>query len=246
VDEPPAPEVAPSDAEGRHIRAVTTRRALDWYKEAMLLWQRAPLMFGLFAFITLVTEIAFELVPTFGRVLAQLVTPVIACSMLYGMLAADRGERPRPMHLLAVLGATPSALAAVLLSSIAAFAAQVLAAQWLASYDLLGTTNPTGTLAASDALAIYAVGVFVSLPLTFVPFAALFDATGFAVAFRDSLVAFGRNVRPLLLYGILSFALVLVGLITNGIALLLVLPWWAGSSYAAWKDIFDVSAAQTG
>jgi len=242
VDEPPPPEAAPSNPVGRHIRAVTTRRALAWYKEAMLLWQRAPLMFGLFAFITLATEIAFELVPTFGRVLAQLVTPVIACSMLYGMLAADRGERPRPMHLLAVLGASPSALAAVLLSSIAAFAAQVIAAQWLAGYDLLGTSNPTGSLAAADALILYAVGVVVSLPLTFVPFAALFDGSGFAVAFRDSLVAFARNVRPLLLYGVLSFALVFLGLITNGIALLLVLPWWAGSSYAAWKDIFEVAA----
>jgi uncharacterized membrane protein len=241
VDASPPPEAAPSDAGGRDIRAVRVRRAFGWYREAMLLWQRAPLTFGLLALVTLASEIVFELVPTFGRVLAQLVTPVIACGLLYGMLAADRGERPRLMHVLAVLGAAPSAIAAVLLSSLAEFAVQVAVAQWLAGYDLIGTSNPTATLAPADALAIYAVGVLISLPLTFVPFSALFDGVTLATAFRDSVVAFARNVRPLFVYGVLSFALLLVGLITNGIALLLVLPWWAGSSYAAWKDIFGLT-----
>jgi uncharacterized membrane protein len=44
----------------------------------------------------------------------------------------------------------------------------------------------------------------------------------------------------LLVYGALSLALLLFGLLTSGIGLLLVLPWWAASSYAAWKDIFGV------
>ena len=41
-----------------------------------------------------------------------------------------------------------------------------------------------------------------------------------------------RYSRPL--------ALLLFGWATFGVGLLLALPWWAASSYAAWKEIFDV------
>ena len=44
------------------------------------------------------------------------------------------------------------------------------------------------------------------------------------------------------LYGVLSLALLLFGSATFGLGFLLALPWWAASSYAAWKDIFGVAA----
>jgi len=37
---------------------------------------------------------------------------------------------------------------------------------------------------------------------------------------------------------VLSFALLVVGLLTYGIGLLIALPLWAASSYAAWREIF--------
>ena len=52
--------------------------------------------------------------------------------------------------------------------------------------------------------------------------------------------AFGRGIAALALYGALSLALLLFGWATAGIGLLFALPWWAASSYAAWKDIFAV------
>lgn len=75
----------------------------------------------------------------------------------------------------------------------------------------------------------------------FVPFAALFDGAGFRQAFAQSATAFTRNGAPLVLFGALSFALLMLGLATSGVGLLLALPWSAAASYAAWKDIFGVA-----
>jgi uncharacterized membrane protein len=36
--------------------------------------------------------------------------------------------------------------------------------------------------------------------------------------------------------------LLLIGLATMGVGLVLVLPWIAAASYAAWKDIFGLDA----
>ena len=90
-------------------------------------------------------------------------------------------------------------------------------------------------------VATYAAGIAVSLPLMFVPFVALFDGAGFRQAFAQSAAAFTRNGAPLLLFGALSFALLMLGLATSGVGLLLALPWSAAASYAAWKEIFGVA-----
>jgi len=74
----------------------------------------------------------------------------------------------------------------------------------------------------------------------FVPFIALFDGAGLRTAFAQSFAAFARNPGPLLLFGALSFALLMLGIATSGLGLLLALPWSAAASYAAWKEIFSV------
>jgi uncharacterized membrane protein len=103
--------------------------------------------------------------------------------------------------------------------------------------------SPTrsATVSATTLLATYATGMLVSLPLTFVPFAALFDGASFREAFAQSFAGFARNPAPLLVYGAISFLLLLLGLLTSGLGLLLALPWSAAASYAAWKDIFGVA-----
>jgi uncharacterized membrane protein len=81
-----------------------------------------------------------------------------------------------------------------------------------------------------------------SLPLTFVPFAALFDGESVRLAFAASARGFARNVPALMLYAGISLVLLLIGLATLGVGLVLVLPWIAAASYAAWKDIFGLHA----
>jgi len=93
-------------------------------------------------------------------------------------------------------------------------------------------------------VAIYLAGIVASLPLTFVPFAVLFDGEDLRRAFATSAQAFARNVPALTLYAGISLSLLLLGLATMGVGLVLVLPWMAAASYAAWKDIFGLDVQE--
>jgi len=221
---------------------VPALHALAWYAEAMRLWKRGPATFAVLAFVTLVASVAFEPIPVLGFVAANLIAPLLATSMLYASLAADRGEGPRMKQVLAVFAAPASAQVAVVLAGLVAFAAEAFAAQQLAGANLFLPTTDVANLPMPVVMAIYVAGMGASLPLTFVPFAALFDGEGLRSAFAGSARGFARNVPALMLYAGISLVLLLIGLATMGVGLVLVLPWIAAASYAAWKDIFGLDA----
>jgi len=224
----------------RAARSVKATQAFAWYREAMRLWKRGPTIFGVLALATLLADFALSLIPAGGVVLAQIAVPLAACGLLYGSLAADRGGRPRLGDFVAIAAATPAAMVAVIASGVIVFVAEALTAYVVGRVNMLAPDPSDPSLAPGIVLAIYTVGIAVSLPFTFVPFAALFDGLSLRASFEQSAIGFARNVGPMAVYGILSLALLLFGWATFGVGLLLALPWWAASSYAAWKDIFAV------
>ena len=226
----------------RDARGVGAGRALFWYREAMRLWRRGPGVFALLAVAVIGAEVVLSLIPLVGMLVAELVLPLVACGMLYASLAADRGDQPRVAHLIAILGASPEALLAVIAAGLVVFGSEAVVAYALGGVNLLEPMGRDTTLDSSIVLAIYVAGIAMSLPVMFVPFAALFDGTGTAEAFAESWQGFARNLAPMLLYGVLSLALLVLGWATYGIGLVLALPWWAASSYAAWKDVFGVAS----
>lgn len=207
----------------------------------MRLWKRGPAVFAALAFLTLVVGIAFEPVPVLGFVASNIVAPLLATSMLYASLAADRGDRPRLQHVIAPFAAPARAQVTIVAAGLFAFAAEAWSAWLLADANLFLPTRDTASLSIRVIVAIYVAGIVTSLPLTFVPFAVLFDGEGPRSAFATSARAFSRNVPALALYAGISLSLLLMGLATMGVGLVLVLPWIAGASYAAWKDIFGLS-----
>ncbi len=207
----------------------------------MRLWKRGPVGFCLIALVVLAANIALNLLPLVGIVLAQLLLPLIECGLLYASLAADRGDRPRLRHLIAVAAAPPRAQAAVIAAALLVFAAEALVANVVGGFNMLAPASNVDSISGVTLVVTYAAGIIVSLPLTFVPFAALFDGEDFRDAFAQSGAAFARNTGPLAVYGLLSFLLLMMGLATSGIGLLLALPWSAAASYAAWKDVFGVA-----
>ena len=225
----------------REIRRVPTAHAIAWYAEAMRLWRRGPFAFSLLAFCLLAVNLLLAIVPVVGVTFAQVVLPLLECSLLYASLAADRNDRPRVRHLIAVLGAPPFALAAIVVAGLLIFGVEAIVARTVGGVDLLAPAANAQAFTGISLVATYAAGMALSLPLMFVPFAALFDGAGFGASFAQSATAFTRNVAPLVLFGALSLALLLLGLLTSGLGLLLALPWSAAASYAAWKDIFGVA-----
>jgi len=227
----------------REPRIVGARQPLVWFVEAMRLWKRGPATFAALAFITILASVALDGVPVIGFIVGKVVAPLLATGMLFASLAADRGGRPLLKHALAAFATRPSAQATIVIASFATFAVEAYAAWYLAEVNLFAPPREGPNFSLGVIAGIYAAGVLASLPLTFVPFVAMFDGERASTAFAASGRAFARNVPALALYGGLSFVLLLIGLATMGVGLVLVLPWIAAASYAGWKDIFAVAAS---
>jgi uncharacterized membrane protein len=230
------------DVPQRPVRAVPAAHAWTWFAEAMRLWKRGPATFCAIACIVMLPRLVTDPIPVVGLLVANVVSPLLATGLLFASLAADRGEPPRLRHMIAIFVAPVAAVLAVVAAALSIFAAEAVAAWTLADVNLLVPLENASAVSLGTVIAVFAVGVAASLPVTFVPFAALFDGAGFAEAFAVSLRAFLRNVQPLALYALISFLLLLAGLVTMGVGLVLALPWIAAASYAAWKDVFAVGA----
>lgn len=232
----------PSDPSTRPLRVprtVRAERAFAWYAEAMRLFKRHPFGFAGLALAVVIAELALSFIPVIGRPAANIIVPLVACSLLYASLATDRDDRPRLRHLLAPFAAPVPAIMAMVIASLAVFFAEWLVAWRLAGINLLDNPDPT-TLRPALAFAIYGTGVAISLPLTLVPMLAFFEQASVTETFAGSMAAFVRNIGAFLLYGALSLALLGIAFVTWGMALAIVLPLWAASSYAAWKNLFDL------
>ncbi len=236
MSETPGPPPA-----ARAFRSVPAGRAFAWYGEAMRLFNRHPLRFVGLAVAVIAAELVLGAVPVAGRPLGNVVVPILACGLLYASLAVDRGDRPRATHLVAPFAAPAGALAAVILSSLVVFLAEWVLAWQSAGVNLLDARSDAA-LSPGDVMLVYTVGVAASLPLTLVPLVALFEGAGVRDAFGTSFAAFNRNVGAFAVFGAAALALLGFAIATMGILLPVVLPLWAASSYAAWKDLTGATA----
>ena len=225
----------------REPRAVPASHAIAWFTEAMRLWKRGPLTFVAMAVVVLLASVGAEPIPIAGFVAANVVAPLLACGLLYASLAADRDGRPRFMHIFAVFAAPLAAQASVVLAGFVALAIEAFVAYSVADVNILMPIKDVTTLPEGALFTIYAAGALATVPVTFVPMAALFDGESIGRAFAVSLRACALNVVPLLLLAAYSFGLILLGLASMGIGLLLAFPWIAAASYAAWKDVFGLA-----
>lgn len=218
-------------------RAVPAANALAWFEAAMRMFKRAPVLWCALGFITLASKLVLELIPSIGRAASEVIVPVIECGLLIGAASFDRGGPLAIGHAFAAFRAPPRALAAIVVSALLVTAAEAITAYALAEVNLLADTADV-RLTASVLIAVIAAATFASLPLAFVPFAALFEQARFVEAFATSLRGFALNIVPLLLFGLLSLILIFVGMLTFWVGLIAVLPLLAAASYAAWKDIY--------
>jgi uncharacterized membrane protein len=225
-----------------HPRVVTWRHAFAWYEEAMRLFKFAPLTFVGLALLTIATELLLKAIPGVAALAGEIVTPLVACGLLYASAAADRQETPSLSVALEVFRAGSGAITAIVVASLVAFVAQALAGWWIADANLLQYESMS-QLSIPAVLGIYAFGTLAALPVTFVPLLVLFERVPLREAFVISGVAFAQNTLPLIVYGAASLVLLIFGLLTAGIGLVIALPLWAASSYAAWKDVFGLRDA---
>ena len=209
----------------------------------MRLFKRAPATWVALAAVTIAAELALKAAPGVGSALGEIVTPLVACGLIYAAAATDRGAAPLLRHAVAAFRAPLPAIAAIVASALVAFAAEAFAAWWIAGVNLFDTSDATTRLSPAAVIGIYAIGILASLPVMFVALHVLLERVRAGAAFAASWQAFTLNTVPLIAYGAASLALLGFGLATMGLGLLLALPLWAASTYAAWKDIFGICDA---
>ena len=228
-------------ADERVARPVPVSHAFAWYEQAMRLFKLAPLTWCVLGLITVGTELALQFVPAVGVAIAKIVVPVIECGMIIGAVAVDRGAPLQVRMAFAGFFAPPVAIAAIVTAALLVVGAEALTGYAIADVNLFEPGGDEPTLSGMQLTTIFAVGTLVSLPLMFVPFAALLDNATFARAFSESARGFALNVMPLLVFGALALVLVLIGLLSFGVGLIAVFPLLTAASYAAWKDVYSVA-----
>ena len=82
----PAPDPPPPPAR-LNPRVVPWRHALAWYEEAMRLFKFSPLPFIGLAFVTIATELLLKMAPGALALTGEIVTPLVACGLLYAAAA---------------------------------------------------------------------------------------------------------------------------------------------------------------
>jgi len=218
-------------------RAVGARRAFAWYEDAMRLFKLAPVTWCVLGFVTLAADFGLQLVPGIGIAASKVIVPLVECGMLIGAGALDRGQPLSLRYTLTAFGARPGALAV--------FAAEALAAYFLADANLMVADSDSVELSAPAVIGTVIISALASLPVAFVPFAALLSGASFIDAFASSARAFALNLAPLLIFAALAVLLVAVGLLLMGIGLIAVFPLLSAASYAAWKDIFPAGVERS-
>ena len=209
----------------------------------MRLFKFAPLPWIGLALLTLASELVLKAIPTAGALLGEIVTPLVACGLLYAAAAADRHVAPSLRLALSAFRSGAGATMAIVGASLLAFAAQAFAGWWIAGANLLLPEGPPTDLSATTIVGVWAIGILASLPVTFVPLHVLFERVPPGASFTASWNAFALNTLPLLVYGAVALVLLGLSLLTAGIGLMLALPLSAAAMYSAWKDIFGVRDA---
>jgi hypothetical protein len=218
-------------------RALPISHVFAWFESAMRLFKQAPWRWCLLGAFTLGIKLALELVPGIGRAAAEVIVPVVECGLLIGAAALDRGGELELRYAVAAFRARPTALAAIVVSSLVVTVVELTVAYALVGVNILSEpADPR--LTAGAIFAVIGAATLASLPFTFVPFAALFQRAGFVRAFAVSLRGFALNILPLLAFGMVSLALIAVGLLTYFVPLIAIFPLLAAANYAAWRDVY--------
>ena len=213
-------------------------RVFSWYEQAMRLFKASPVAWCVLGATTLASDLVLQLVPGIGVAASKVIVPVIECGMLLGAAAVDHGQRLEIGYAIAAFRAPPPALTAIVGSALVIFVAEALAGFAFAGINFLSPEAAKSDVEPSALVGIFAIGMVTSLPMLFVPFAALFERASVRHAFVTSFRGFALNTAPLLLFGALALVLTLLGLMTYGVGLVIVFPLLSAASYAAWKDIY--------
>jgi uncharacterized membrane protein len=253
------------------VRSVTPARGWAWIAGGFVLFLRSPLqwivlLLILFAAKSLLSAFPVKLLAALFSVVAMLLMPVFMAGLMDGCRALEEGRPLKVGHLaqgfrrnaanLVTLGGIYLVGNLIIVMIIFSIGGEAIAAMasTLAKHSTI-TPEIRGQMQEATATVARAVlvGAALSLPLLmalyFAPVLAYFDGARPLQALKLSLLACLKNMLPMLVYGLVLLAALLV-LVPIGIrfrefdlGLWLIAPVLIPSIYVSYRDIFATSDA---
>lgn len=225
-----------------------------WIVDGFALFRGAPMTWiGTVVLMTMI-NIVISLIPVIGGLIGSLIGPVFLGGLMLGAQAQASGGKLQPGDLFAGFSANPGrlfALGGFYLLGIFAIAIVVavlfsVLAIGVSGVDpaVLEQQDPTLTIATLGPMVLLAASfvLLLLIPLMmaywFAPALVVLEDMLPLEAMKLSFAACWSNVLPFLIFGLASFALILVGMIPAGLGLLIVMPVLVASIYAGYRDIF--------
>jgi len=253
------------------LRSVAPGRGWAWIASGFVLFLRSPvqwilLLLILFAVKKLLTGIPVMVVAAFFSILAMLLMPVFIAGLMDGCRSLEEGRPLKIGHLaqgfrenaanLVTIGGIYLVGNVIIVIIILAIGGEALTAM-ATTLAKSSTVTPEMRGQMQEATATVAkavmVGAALSLPLMmalfFAPLLVYFDGVRPLQALKLSLVACLKNMFPMLVYGLVLLACLVV-LVPIGIrfrefdlGLWLMAPVLVPSIYVCYRDIFTTGAA---
>ena len=235
--------------------AVPGLRGWDWIVDGFRYFAANPWAWILAVLALLAISVVVGLVPFVGGLVASVLATVFTGGLMLGVREQDEGRPFRVEHLFAGFSNNPGQLgliAVLYLVGTLAIGILTAAGMLVTAGPLLSTVRP-GAMPASDPAAMLdllgpamlipiLVGALFLIPLMmayfFAPALVVLDGLPATTAMRLSFSGCLKNIVPFLLYGLVGLVLLVLGAIPFGLGLLVVMPVFAGSIYAAYRDIY--------
>ena len=239
--------------------AVAAGQGLEWWRSGWRLFRAAPAIWIILMLLFIAIMFGLSFIPFLGQIASTLLYPVLGAGILVGTRALDRGGELTVAHLFACFNdkALPLIIVALLYFG-GWFVIWLVAAALLVGVLGFGTVasivSGDPTQAGIAMLATLGVGSLVVLLLAtllgiplimgywFAPALVLFRGDEPFAAMKTSFTACMRNMPPFLVYGLLGIGFAIVASIPFGLGWFVLLPVYAASMYASYKDIFGEPA----
>lgn len=228
----------------------------SWIGAGWRLFTRAALMWIIAMLILFVLFIVANFIPVVGALVMHILNPVFGAGLMVACASLDRGGEFELEHLFAGFKRNFGSLVIVGIVIGLIELAIVLAFLGIAGLGLLGgiLTAASGEQAEQilqASLIPLALGTLVALALMVPVFMAYWFAPALVVlhnveplaALRESFMGCLKNILPALVYGVIMLLLSLLVALTLGLGLLVWVPLFFTSTYAAYRDIFTAKGA---
>lgn len=231
-------------------RLVSAGHGWLWIKQAFLLFKANPFMWIALCVGILLLGALIGMIPVIGALFFQLIAPALTAGLILGCDAQKKGAPLEMTHLLAGFkshGAPLITVGGIYLTGMLIIAAIVGVLGGEPLIQALTAGHPDAKSIADShmmniGLTPVLVGLALLLPLLmaywFAPALIVFGNMSPLAAMKTSLLASVKNSAAFLVYGLITFGLLLLSTLTLMLGFLVMIPLAFISYYTSYQDVF--------